>query len=196
MHVLIVLAHPGGDSFNGAVCRALIQGLAEAGHTWDLADLHAERFRPVLEAEELRTLGSSAPAADVAGYQRRILDAQALAFVFPIWWFGMPAILKGFIDRVFQENFAFRFTPAGTVEGLLPHEKALVINTAGGGANLYRLFGFGKPLEKVFDRWTLRMCGIRKVRHVVFHDVVNTDDAARRRYLEETSRLGRHYFSQ
>ncbi|MBZ5495352.1 MAG: NAD(P)H-dependent oxidoreductase [Acidobacteriia bacterium] len=194
MRILIVLAHPKPDSFNAALCGALCAGLAEAGHQTDIADLYAEGFDPVLRGPELDTLGTGHPLSDVAVYQNRILQAQALAFVFPVWWFGVPAILKGFVDRVFQEEFAFRFTSDRGVRGLLHHEKALVIRTAGASASFYRLFRFGRPLEKTFDEWTLRTCGVRTVRNVFFHDVLNVSDAARLRYLERVRRLGRDYF--
>jgi NAD(P)H dehydrogenase (quinone) len=196
MRVMIILAHPKQDSFNAALCRSLSEGLAEAGHSADVADLYAEGFDPRLGPEELDTMGSGTPAPAVAAYQHRVLQAKGLAFIFPVWWFGPPAILKGFVERVLQENFAFRFRGTGAVEGLLHHEKALVINTAGVSASLYRLFGFGKPLAKVFDKWTLQVCGIRRVRHVVFYDVVKTDDATRARYLAEARRLGRDFFSR
>jgi NAD(P)H dehydrogenase (quinone) len=194
MRVLIVLAHPKPDSFNAALCAALCEGIRAAGHETDVADLYAERFDPVLQGPELDTLGTGRPLPDVAAYQERIVRAQALAFVFPVWWFGIPAILKGFIDRVFQENFAFRFTFPGRVQGLLAHKKALVVCTAGASAALYRLFRLGRPLEKTFDGWTLRTCGIRQVRHVVLHNLLTADDATRARYLERVRRLGREYF--
>jgi len=195
MRVMVVLAHPKRDSFNAALCRSLAEGLGEAGHSVDVADLYAEGFDPRLGPEELDAMGSGPPAPVVAAYQQRLLQAQGLVFIFPVWWFGPPAVLKGFVDRVLQENFAFRFRGTGAVEGLLRHEKALVINTAGVSASLYKVFGFGKPMAKVFNKWTLQVCGIRKVRHVVFYDVVKTDDATRARYLAEARRLGREVFS-
>lgn len=194
MRVIVILAHPKPDSFNAAVCAALCKGLREAGHEADVADLCADGFDPVMRGPELDELGRGLPLRDVAGYQRRIMRAQGLAFLFPVWWFGPPAILKGFVDRVFQEGFAFRLGAAGSVRGLLPQRKALVINTAGARAPLYRLFRFARPMEKTFDEWTLKTCGIREVRHVFFHDVVNTSDAERAAYLKRAQKLGREFF--
>ncbi len=194
MHVFIILSHPRGDSFNAGICRALIEGLEEAGHSWDLADLYQEGFNPCLGSDELPDLGYAPPTEDVRAYQERIQKAQALVFVFPVWWFGLPAILKGFIDRVFQENWAYRFTSSGVAKGLLRHEKALVISSAGASAALYKTFGFGKPIEKVLGRWTLKVCGIKEVKQVVFYDVVKTNAGTRRKYLEQARRLGRSYF--
>lgn len=194
MRILVVFAHPKSDSFNAAVCAALCEGLSAAGHEIDLADLNAERFNPVLQGPELDELGAGPALEDVIFYQQRILKAEAMAFVCPVWWFGLPAILKGFIDRVFQEGFAFQFTEDGKVHGLLRHKKALVVCTAGASARLYRLFRFGGPLEKTFGAWTLKMCGIPAVRHVFLHDVPNVDNEKRGRYLKKVRRLGFRYF--
>jgi len=98
------------------------------------------------------------------------------------------------VDRVFQENFAFRFLPGGLVEGLLSHPKALVLNTTGTGALLYRTFGFDKPLQKTFCEWTLRFCGVKEVKQVLLHNAVEADDATRRGYLEQAGKLGREFF--
>jgi NAD(P)H dehydrogenase (quinone) len=194
MRIFIVLAHPKPVSFNATLCTALCDGLRQAGHVADVADLYAEGFDPVLRGPELDTLGTNRPLPDVAAYQQRLLAAQGLAFVFPVWWFGIPAILKGFVDRVFQEEFAFRFTSGGKVRGLLTQKKALVVCTTGVNASIHRLFRFGRPLEKTFDEWTLKNCGIGDVRRVVLHEVVTTDDATRKRYVARVRQLGREYF--
>ncbi len=194
MRIFVVLTHPNPESFNAALCAELCAGILEAGHETDVADLHAEGFEPVLGRAELETIGTGRPLPDVAAYQVRILRADALAFLFPVWWFGVPAMLKGFIDRVFQEGFAFRFASGGRVKGLLRHEKALVLCTTGMSRPLYRLYRFGRPLEKTFDDWTLRICGVRDVRRVVYYSVAGVTDTTRARYLKEARRLGREYF--
>ncbi len=194
MRILVILAHPKSDSFNAAVCAALCGGLRAAGHEIDIADLYAERFDPVLQADELEADGRIRSREDAAGYQRRILRADALALVFPVWWFGLPAILKGFVDRVLREGFAFTFEPGGKVHGLLPHQKALVIGTAGASAAVYRLFRFGRPLRKTLGEWTLKMCGVREVKHVLLHDVANASASGRESYLRKVRRLGQRYF--
>ncbi len=194
MRVLLVLAHPRADSFNAAVANALSEGMGEGGCRVDLADLYAEGFRPGLSAEDLATFETGGIPPDVVRYQDRVRAAQGLAFVFPVWWFGQPAVLKGFFDRVFFEDFAFRFTDGGRVEGLLTHRKALVVNTAGAKEDFYKAFAFDGPLKKTLDEWTLKMCGVKEVEHVIFHDVLNTTDAARKSYLEKARALGRTFF--
>ena len=194
MRILVVFAHPRRDSFNGALLDALLRGLEEAGHAPDVADLYAEGFDPRLGPEELRRMGTGHPPPDVAGYQRRLLAADGLAFVFPVWWFGPPAILKGFVDRIFEENVAFRFNGKGWAEGLLPAGRALVLSTTGASGALYRTLRLAGPMHKTLGLWTLRACGVREVKQELFFEVVATDDATRRRYLDRARTLGRTYF--
>ncbi len=194
MRILVVYAHPRTDSFNAVLLRAFVAGLCEAGHEPDVGDLYAEGFDPRLGADELEHLGTGRRGADVRAWQERLLAADGLAFIFPIWWFGPPAILKGFVDRIFEENVAFRFRATGLVEGLLPQKRALVLTTTGSSALLYRTLGFEKPLQKTLCDWTLKVCGIKTVEHVLLYDVVKADDAVRRRYTEEARRLGREFF--
>lgn len=112
---LVVYAHPVRDSLAAALRDAVADGLAEAGHTVDIVDLYEDNFQPVLSAEERTAYMEPgyAPAADVAGYCDRLKAADGLVFVFPQWWFAMPAILKGFVDRVFVPGVAFDHAPGG-----------------------------------------------------------------------------------
>lgn len=194
MRVLVVLAHPRPESFNHALARELCAGIVEAGHEADLADLYAEGFRPELGAEDLRTFARGGTPPDVHAYQERVAAAQNLAFVFPVWWFSPPAMMKGFVERVLFEEFAFRFGRGGRVVGLLAHERALVLNTTGASSAMYGLFGFAEPMDRIFCEWTLKFCGVRKVERVLLHGVPDATDAERRKHLAEARRLGREFF--
>ena len=196
MRVLVVLAHPRPDSFNHALARELCAGLAEAGHEADLADLYAEGFRPELDAADFRIYEQGATPPDIRAYQERASAAQAMAFVFPVWWFSPPAMVKGFVERVFFEGFAFRFGRGGRVIGLLKHERALVLNTGGASSAMVQLFGFAKPMDQTFCEWTLKFCGIKEVRRVLFHGITETSETERGRYLGEARRLGAEFFGK
>lgn len=102
MRVLVVYCHPVAESFNAAVRDAVLRGLARAGHEIDLLDLYAENFDPVLSRQErldYHTPGVNALA--VADHLARVKAAEALVVVAPTWWYGPPAMLKGWLDRVF-----------------------------------------------------------------------------------------------
>ena len=108
MNVLLVRAHPLEDSFNGALLARTQAGLQRAGHAIDLLDLYADDFDPRLRAEERRTYADAAAVpAEIRPYADRLLAADALVLVFPVWCFGVPAILKGFFDRVLRPGVAF-----------------------------------------------------------------------------------------
>ena len=196
MRVLVVLAHPRPDSFNHALTRELCAGLAEAGHQADLADLYAEGFRPELDAEDFRRLQAGNTPPDIRGYQDRVSAADSLAFVFPVWWFSPPAMLKGFVERVLFEGFAFRFGRGGRVVGLLKHERALVLKTSGASSSMYSLFGFAEPMDRTFCEWTLKFCGVRQVERVLLHGVPDASEKERKGHLAEARRLGREFFGQ
>lgn len=108
MRVLLLYAHPLEDSFHAALHQAALASLLEAGHEVDDCDLYAERFDPVLSANERRDYHDlSINRALVGSYVNRLQRAEALVLCFPTWCFGLPAILKGFFDRVFLPGVSF-----------------------------------------------------------------------------------------
>jgi NAD(P)H dehydrogenase (quinone) len=141
-----------------------------------------ERFRP----------------KDVLAEQRKVAGAQALAFIAPVYFVGFPAMLKGWIERVFTLGFAFGLSPEGwrgDVRGRIPllrHEKALVIQTTIFDKIAYQN-RLADAMQVLMDDYGLRYPGIKDVRHVFFHAVYGADDATRRGFLEEAYRLGREF---
>ena len=113
--ILVVFAHPLSDSLSASLKDAVTGGLADAGHAVDLIDLYADDFDARLSAAERTAFMKPgyAPPPDAADYCARLKAADGIVFVFPQWWFGMPAILKGFVDRVFVPGVAFRPDPNG-----------------------------------------------------------------------------------
>ena len=115
LRFLVVFSHPLADSLSASLKQAVIDGLNSAGHTADIVDLYADNFDPRLSAAERSAFMQPGyvPPADAKGYCERLTAADGIVFVFPQWWFGMPAILKGFVDRVFVPGIAFDPDPAG-----------------------------------------------------------------------------------
>ncbi len=141
-----------------------------------------ERFRPT----------------DVAAEQAKVARAQALAFVAPVYFVGFPAMLKGWIERVFSLGFAFGLSAEGwrgDIGGRVPllrHEKALILQTTIFDEKAYGA-GLADAMRLLIDDFALRYPGIANVRHVFFHAVYGADDGTRRRYLDEAYRLGREF---
>ena len=107
MRCLIVLAHPLSDSLNARLAAFVRKGLAEAGHEVDWLDLYADGYDPRLTAEERRRHGKAEPGPLEGAEHATLAGAELLVLVFPTWWFAMPAIMKGWIDRTFAPGLAF-----------------------------------------------------------------------------------------
>jgi NAD(P)H dehydrogenase (quinone) len=118
--------------------------------------------------------------------------AEGLVFVYPVWWFGLPAALKGWIDRVFLQGFAFAFTAEGP-KGLLRHKKALVLNTTGGPEENYDAAKAKEIYIRPMTDGTLRFCGIPDVQHKTFFAVPYVPQGVREAMLAEARDLGKAF---
>jgi NAD(P)H dehydrogenase (quinone) len=107
MHILVVLDHPDPNSLSAALAQKFISGAQSAGHTTELADLNTEGFDPRWTIADIENDGSTNTPQDVIAEQNRIARADALCFVFPLFWWGMPAMTKGWVDRVWSWNWAY-----------------------------------------------------------------------------------------
>ena len=116
MRVLVVAAHPVEASFVAALHRRALERLRAGGHAVDNCDLYAEGFDPVLSTQDrIDYHDEAADRSRVIAYVERLRAAEALLFVHPVWNFGPPAILKGFLDRVFLPGVAFAISPEGNL---------------------------------------------------------------------------------
>jgi NAD(P)H dehydrogenase (quinone) len=149
---------------------------------------------PLQVVDRLRRRGPR----DVREQQRKVAGAEALAFISPVWFVGFPAILKGWIERVFTLGFAFSLTSAGwrgDIRGRLPlltHEKALIINTTLFNEEAYR-DGLGEAMKRLMDDFALHYPGIRAIEHVYFYAVTMADETTLRGYLDRAYLLGKEF---
>ncbi len=190
MKVLVVFAHPSHESFNYALLKAFVSGAKKAGHEVDIIDLYKDNFDPVLR--KTRHGGEMNPQA--VAYQEKIKQTDWLAFIFPIFWYRGPAILEGFFDQVFDAGFAFKYKKilGGLISkpiGLLPVNKAVVIETYGGPGWFYKLFFFRIPWARV--KSVLKFCGIRKFIHHPCYSVLNTHEKALKKCLNSIENIGK-----
>jgi len=135
VNVLLVLAHPNHDSFNHACARVATATLERGGHRVDVIDLYAERFVAAMSRHERLAYETDEPILDpqVADHARRLKSADALVFVYPTWWSGLPAVMKGWLERVMVPGVSFEFDPdTGKVRPTLQHVRRIVgISTYG-----------------------------------------------------------------
>ncbi len=143
MRVLVIFCHPSPGSFNAALHERVLQVLRERGHEVDDCDLYAEGFDPVLRAEHLASY-QEVPAnrQPVSGYVERLLRAEALVLVFPVWNFGLPAMLKGYFDRVLLPGVSFDMTDPRRIRPGLTHLRH-VVGVATYGAPRWRVWLLG-----------------------------------------------------
>ena len=162
MHFHIIIDHPWDQSFNHTVLTAFTEGLAKNLHTFDVLDLNKEGFNPIISEEEL-AIYSSGGILDpkVKEYQKRLLAAQQLVLIFPIWWNVMPARLKGWMDKVLLPGFAF--TTDQVPAPLLNHIQQASIFTTTGTPDKYHREEYNNALEGVLCKGTLEFCGVQQV---------------------------------
>jgi NAD(P)H dehydrogenase (quinone) len=133
MRVLVVYAHPVETSFNAALHRKVVDALTRAGHQVDDLDLYAEDFDPRLtRAERLVYHDTSRNLDTIAPYVERLRAAEAIVFVFPVWSYGVPAILKGWMDRLLKPGVGFELTPQGGLTRILTNIRAVAAVTSYG----------------------------------------------------------------
>jgi putative NADPH-quinone reductase len=180
---LVLFAHPCPESFSAALHRCVVDRLARAGWEVDDCDLNAEGFSPVLTQEERRRYHEVGPnIAPVAGYVERLRAADALVMVFPVWNFGYPAILKGFLDRVFLPGVSFRLEE-GKVKPNLTHIRKLAAVTSYGGTRMRAILA-GDPPRKSVTRAVWHVCRPDKMRYLALYDMNRADAATRAAFLD------------
>lgn len=166
MKTTLILAHPWHGSFNKAIIDTITNKLDARSEAYQVIDLNKENFDPVMQEQDL-ALFSKGESTDelVKKYQAMLLDTDKLIFIFPIWWFDVPAILKGFIDKVMLKNFSYKETNTG-LKGLLTHiEKTYVITTSD-SPNWYLKYVSGNPIKRIFINNTLRGNGFKHIKWI------------------------------
>jgi NAD(P)H dehydrogenase (quinone) len=182
MKHLIVYAHPNPASFCAAVRDTLVSSLREKGDSVEVRDLYESRYNPVLSAADLVGVQSGTPSVDVVTEQEAIRKADVIHLVFPTWWVGLPAILKGWVDRTFTYGFAFTVTDKG-LKGLLEGKKVQLWQTVGHPEGAYAANGKTEAMLRTIDSGIFEFSGIQVAGHRFFWAVPYVDDATRAGYL-------------
>ena len=187
MKPLIIYAHPFNGSFCHAVKEKIIETLKEKGEEYNIIDLYADKFDPVMSGDDLRLYskgGTTDPTVDK--YLDLLSETSIIYLIFPVWWGVMPAILKGFFDKVFLPKRAYVYKKSGMLEPKFPQiKKAVIFNTLG-GPKLYHNCILRFPIKRVVGNTTLKMIGIKKVKYVQFDSMKKSTDKLREKWLEQT----------
>lgn len=167
MKHLIIYAHPNPQSLNSHFKQTLIEHLLNTGHEVVVRDLYQLNFNPVLSLEDMQGQRVGEVANDVKQEQEFIFWADHITFIYPIWWTGMPAIMKGYIDRVFSYGFAYRYDQ-GIQKGLLTGKQTTIINTHGKSKAEYEDIGMDQALSLTSDKGVFTYCGLEINQHFFF----------------------------
>jgi putative NADPH-quinone reductase len=192
MRALLVSAHPLKHSFHGLLQRTIVDSLTEAGHSVDHCDLYAEGFEPVLDAPAReRYFDPPRNRSGVETYVERLFKAEALVLCFPVWCFGPPAILKGFMDRVLIPGVSFALGDDGRMHPNLRHIKRLVGVTTYGRSRLDAWY-IGDPPRRIITRY-LRwfMAKDAKVRYLPLYNLHRTENADHSAFVGKVGRAMR-----
>lgn len=171
MKIAVVLAHPDHESFNASIARACIGELARLGHQGLLRDLYWIDFDPRLKRGEIPRDGGYAPAPDVVEERAKLADVDAFVFVYPLWFNAPPAILKGYVDRVFSMDFGYAPDFGGT-RPLLGGKKLVSFTTSGAPDHWVRSTGALDALLNIFDFHLSGVCGL-STSHTHFGGVIH-----------------------
>jgi NAD(P)H dehydrogenase (quinone) len=197
MNILVVIAHPNPESFNHAIAGTVVKTLKENGHDVIFQDLYAEKFDPVYSIEELDYHAELKP--DVKMYCDALSDADGIVIVHPNWWGQPPAILKGWVDRVFRYGVAFEFHEdiegEGASKGLLKADTAVVFNTSN-TSEAIELGIYGDPLETLWSNCIMKFCGAKTFYRKMFRTVVDSAPERRTEWLAEVKDTINRYFSK
>ncbi len=163
MRALVIHCHPKPDSFTAAVCRTVLDGLAEAGAEARCIDLYADGFDPTLSAHELDVYEDTARnRAPVQAHVDALMWCDTLVFVYPTWWYGLPAMLKGWLDRVLVPGVAFKMPEAdgGDIRPGLTHVGRIAVFTTC-GASRWLTAAVGAPGRRTLLRGLRAICAKR-----------------------------------
>jgi len=183
---LVLFAHPCPESLSAALHSRVVQTLTARGWDVDDCDLNAEGFQPVLTEAERRGYHDPDNVAPVQSYVDRLRAAEALVMVFPVWNFGYPAILKGFLDRVFLPGVSFRLEN-GKVRPNLTHIRKLAAVTTYGGTRM-RAMLVGDPPRRCVTRAVWHVCRPDRMRYLALYDMNRARDADRAKFLARVDR--------
>lgn len=211
MKALIVYAHPEPTSLNGSLKAFVAQRLRRAGHQVEVSDLYAMGWKANVDAADFLDIDPHQPfhpeeasshgyatdtqTEDIAAEQRKLRDADLVILQFPLWWFSMPAILKGWVDRVFAYGLAYGVGEHSDQrwgdrygEGMFKGKRAMLIVTTGGWAPHYSERGInGKMADLLFpiNHGILHYPGFAVLPPYVIYRTGKMDEARYRHTVEE-----------
>ncbi|MCD7971484.1 MAG: NAD(P)H-dependent oxidoreductase [Candidatus Azobacteroides sp.] len=184
MKYLIVYANPNPGSLCQSIANTLKETLTEQNKEVILRNLYDENFNAVLDLADLNSFTRRDYFIDIKEEHAYILDASTLIFVYPIWWMGPPAIMKGYFDRVFSSGFAYTVDNNRLEKGL-KGKRVAVINTMGMSNEYYESQGITEAMKKLLTLGLFEYTGLEVIDHKFYGGIYNSDETERMKILED-----------
>jgi NAD(P)H dehydrogenase (quinone) len=185
MNHLIIYAHPNPKSFCNAVSDHIATLSADLGNKVTTRDLYKIKFNPVLDASDFTSIQKGKTPRDILTEQKLVGSADLITVIFPLWWTGYPAILKGWIDRVLLHGFAFKYSRERGVTPLLTGKKVQLITTMGASVDEYESNGLMDAMAMTLGDNVWSFCGCTDAGMVVLGDIPGMSDNERQSILSE-----------
>lgn len=186
MNIILINANPNPHSLTHSFTDHIKMRAEEKGHKVVIRDLYEMNFDAILGRQDYNQFLDGVIPSDIRKEHDIISDSEMMIFLYPIWWAGPPAIMKGYIDRVILKNFAYDKHPDGTFTKRLSDKKALIVNTMGAPEEAYKENGFIDAMTKVMDNGVLDFVGLQNTGH---HFFGGTENLTADRYKEFIVRL-------
>ncbi len=187
MRIVIVFNHPYDGSFCNAILSSVKRGVSKAGHEVDIIHLDKDNFNPTMTADDLlafRNKKSIDPKA--LEYIQRLKAADHLVFIFPIWWELMPALMKGFIDKVVFPGAFYDYTKSGyRMIPLMKNIKSTTVITTMNTPSIIYKFIFGNAIKNSLIKGTFKKTGCKKIKWMSFNMVKASTKEKRAKWLEQ-----------
>lgn len=188
MNILVTVAHPRKDSLTFSLMHALLRGLADAGHHTEVLDLYRSDFDPVLKEDDEPVWAQNEQiySSKAEEEMQRMNRHEALVYVFPLWWWNMPAILKGYIDRVW--NYGYAYGPFR-----LAHQKVLWLTIAGAPQERFEKRQYDRMMEHYFNVGLANYVGIQESQfHLLVQGIAPSQELVEY-LLQEAYEQGRNF---
>ncbi len=194
MRHLVITAHPSAKSFNHAVVETYVSALEALGHEVECRDLYAMKFNPLMSASDLKAVATGKASREIRIEQTAIRRSEVVTLISTLWWSGFPAMLKGYLDRVFCAGFAYVIKRHEYLPGL-SGKKGVIITTSGATTDDLKSGGTLRALKTVQDQGFMEFCGIEMVRHLYLSGIDPTmSKASGEQHLETVRNFVRRAF--
>lgn len=199
MHVYILFAHPSDHSFSKEVLDTFIRGINDSGHTYETHDLYRTNFKSEMDIEQYHRevgLDPDAPVpSDVQAEQEKINRADALAFIYPVWWSDCPAKLKGWFDRVLTYGYAYFYDKKETRYIKIDIKKAIVICSAGHTVEHLEETGIAESMRRIMINDRLLGIGVKEARMEILGGMMPQENSFKDSNLKKVYDIGKNLSS-